>query len=315
MNALISPGGAYWIGGATIVALIGLFLFLRGRDEQAVFRNTQAQVIAIPGQVWDGDLQEFNNPLPRWWMGLFILTVIFAVVYLILYSGLAFGNGTLGLTSATMEQAESAAHEKRVEPIDAQSMKPSIPDLSPNPLAMATGQHMFLTDCAPCSGFDAGGFNGFVILSAPGEKIGLYGNQPVTVVQALTASGEGMTPSMPAAIGGRNRVVAVANYMRSFSGLSPDEALAAKGKPFFAAVCAGCHGASATENPMSGEANLSDRYWLFGSALQAIEQTVQDGRNGHMRAQKRNLDPETIHVRAVYVHDLSRGQKVSMASP
>ena len=315
MNALISPGRAYWIGGATIVALIGLFLFRRGRTEQTVFRNTQAPGIAIPGQVWDGDLQEFNNPLPRWWMGLFILTVVFAVVYLILYSGLAFGSGTLGLTSATMDQAESVAHAKRIEPIDAQSMKPSIPELSPNPLAMATSQRMFLTDCAPCLGFDAGGSNGFVNLTAPGEKSGLPGNQTVTAVPFLTDSRERMMPAMPAAIGGRNRVVAVANDMRSFSGLNPDEALVAKGKPFFAAVCAGCHGASATVNPMAGEANLTDRYWLFGTALQTIAQTVQDGRNGHMPAQKPNLEPETIQVRAVSVHGQSHGQKVSMASP
>lgn len=315
MNQFTSPGWAYWIGGVTIVSIIGLFLFLRGTAKQTVFRNKEGQVIATTGHVWDGDLQEFNNPLPRWWMGLFILTLVFAIVYLILYPGLAFWNGTLGFTSAKMYQAESAAYEKRIEPIYAQYMKTSIPDLAKNPQAMATGQRMFLTYCAQCHGSDAGGSKGFPNLTAPGEKSWLYGNQPDTVVQTITEGRQGMMPPMAAAIGGQGGVVAVANYVRSLSGLSHDAALAAKGKPLFATACAGCHGAGGTGNQVLGAPNLTDQYWLFGSNLQTIEQTIQDGRNGHMPAQKNNLEPEKIHVLAAYVYGLSHGQKVSTASP
>lgn len=309
MNQFYSPGWAYWIGGVTIVSIIALFLFLRGTARQTVFRDKNGQVIATTGHVWDGDLQEFNNPLPRWWMGLFILTLIFAIVYLILYPGLGFWNGILGFSSDNMYKAESKAYEQRIGPLYAKYMQTPIPALAKDPQAMATGQRMFLTYCSQCHGSDAGGSKGFPNLTVSGEKSWLYGNQPETIVQTLTEGRQGMMPPMGAAIGGKQGVTEVANYVRSLSGLSHDTALAAKGKPLFATACAGCHGATGGGNQALGAPNLTDQYWLFGSSLQTIEHTIEMGRSGHMPAQKNILGPEKIHVLAAYVFGLSHGQK------
>ncbi len=314
MNQFTSPGWAYWIGGVTIVSLIALFLFLRGTARQTVFRDKNGQVIATTGHVWDGDLQEFNNPLPRWWMGLFILTLLFAVGYLILYPGLGFWGGTLGFTSDKMYQQESAAYEKRIAPLYAAYMKTPVATLSKNPEAMATGQRMFLTYCAQCHGSDAGGSKAFPNLTSHNEKNWLYGDQPDTLVATITDGRDGMMPPMAAAVGGHDGVVAVANYVRSLSGMSHDAALAAKGKPLFAA-CGACHGADGTGNQALGAPNLASptRQWLFGSSLETIEETIENGRSGHMPAQKNNLDPEKIHVLAAYIYGLGHGAKTALS--
>ena len=312
MNQFTSPGWAYWIGGVTIVSLIALFLFLRGTAKQTVFRDKNGQVIATTGHVWDGDLQEFNNPLPKWWMGLFILTIVFAAVYLVLYPGLAFWGGTLGFTSDKMYQQESAAYEKRIAPLYDEYMKTPVAELSKNPEAMATGQRMFLTYCAQCHGSDAGGSKAFPNLTSHDAKNWLYGDQPDTLVATITNGRDGMMPPMAAALGSHEGVVEVANYVRSLSGLSHDAALAAKGKPLFAS-CAACHGADGTGNQALGAPNLASptRQWLFGSSLETIEETIENGRSGHMPAQKENLEPAKIHVLAAYIYGLGHGAKTA----
>ena len=310
MNQFTSPAWGYWIGAVTIVSLIALFVFLRATARQTVFRDKQGKVIATTGHVWDDDLQEFNNPLPKWWMGLFILTLLFAVLYLILYPGLGFWGGLLGFTSDKMYQQESQAYEQRIAPIYAAYDKLDVAQLSKDPAAMATGQRMFLTYCAQCHGSDAGGSKGFPNLTVQGEKSFLYGNQPATLVQTITEGRMGMMPPMGQAVGGKDGVVAVANYVRSLSGLSHDATLAARGKALFAANCAACHGADGGGNQMIGAPNLTDSNWLFGSSLQTIEQTIEQGRNGHMPAQKGNLSADKIHVLAAYVYGLSHGAHV-----
>lgn len=307
MNQFTSAAWGYWIGAVTIVSLIGLFVFLRATARQTVFRDKQGKVIATTGHVWDDDLQEFNNPLPRWWMGLFILTILFAALYLVLYPGLGFWGGVLGFTSDRMYQQESKAYEARIAPIYAAYDKLDVAQLSKDPAAMATGQRMFLTYCAQCHGSDAGGSKGFPNLTVQGEKSFLYGNQPATLVQTITEGRQGMMPPMGQAVGGKPGVQAVANYVRSLSGLSHDATLAARGKSLFAASCAACHGADGTGNQMIGAPNLSDQNWLFGSSLKTIEETIENGRSGHMPAQKGNLSADKIHVLAAYVYGLSHG--------
>jgi cytochrome c oxidase cbb3-type subunit 3 len=311
MNQFTSPAWGYWIGAVTIVSLIALFVFLRATARQTVFRDKQGKVIATTGHVWDDDLQEFNNPLPKWWMGLFILTLLFAALYLVLYPGLGFWGGVLGFTSDRMYQQESQAYEQRIAPIYAAYDKLDVAQLSKDPAAMATGQRMFLTYCAQCHGSDAGGSKGFPNLTVHGEKSFLYGNQPATLVQTITEGRMGMMPPMGQAVGGKDGVVAVANYVRSLSGLSHDAGLATRGKALFAANCAACHGADGTGNQMLGAPNLTDSNWLFGSSLQTIEQTIEQGRNGHMPAQKGNLSADKIHVLAAYVYGLSHGAHAS----
>jgi cytochrome c oxidase cbb3-type subunit 3 len=307
MNQFTSPAWAYWIGAVTIVSLIALFVFLRATARQTVFRDDKGQVIATTGHVWDDDLQEFNNPLPRWWMGLFVLTLVFAALYLVLYPGLAFWGGALGFTSDKMYQQESRAYEQRIAPIYAAYDKLDVAQLSKDPAAMATGQRMFLTYCAQCHGSDAGGSKGFPNLTVQDEKSFLYGNQPATLVQTITEGRQGMMPPMGQALGSKQAVTEVANYVRSLSGLSHDARLAAAGKPLFAANCAACHGAGGVGNQMIGAPNLTDQNWLYGSSLQTIEETIDGGRTGHMPAQKANLDADKIHVLAAYVYGLSHG--------
>ena len=316
MNQFYSPGWAFWIGSVTIVSIVALFIFLRGTAKQTVFRDKQGNPIATTGHVWDGDLQEFNNPLPRWWLGLFVITLVFAAVYLALYGGLAFYGGVLGFSSDKMYQQESAAFDARIEPLYAGYMKTPIPQLAANPTAMATGQRMFLTYCSQCHGSDAGGTKGFPNLTIKNAAAWLYGNSPDVLVQTITEGRQGMMPPMGAAVDGAPGVTAVANYVRSLTGLAHDSALAVKGKALFANACAACHGANAEGNKALGAPNLADpkRQWLFGSSMESIEHTVENGRSGHMPAQKDYLSPEKIHLLAAYIYSLSHAEQAAPAS-
>jgi cytochrome c oxidase cbb3-type subunit 3 len=313
MNQFYSPGWAFWIGGVTIVSIVALFFFLRGTARQTVFRDKAGNPIATTGHVWDGDLQEFNNPLPRWWMGLFILTLIFAVIYLSLYGGLAFYKGILGYSSDKMYQQESAAFDARIEPLYAAYMKTPIPELAANPTAMATGQRMFLTYCSQCHGSDAGGTKGFPNLTIHNANAWLYGNSPEVLVETIANGRLGMMPPMEAAIGGKPGVLAVANYVRSLSGMKHDAQLAAQGKPLFATACAACHAADGTGNKALGAPDLADpkRQWLFGSSIETISHTIEKGRAGQMPAQKDFLSPEKIHLLAAYVYSISHGAEAA----
>jgi cytochrome c oxidase, cbb3-type, subunit III len=268
--------------------------------------------IATTGHVWDGDLQEFNNPLPRWWMGLFILTLIFAVIYLSLYGGLAFYKGILGYSSDKMYQQESAAFDARIEPLYAAYMKTPIPELAANPTAMATGQRMFLTYCSQCHGSDAGGTKGFPNLTIHNANAWLYGNSPEVLVETIANGRLGMMPPMEAAIGGKPGVLAVANYVRSLSGMKHDAQLAAQGKPLFATACAACHAADGTGSKALGAPDLADpkRQWLFGSSIEPFPHH----REGSCRpdaAQKDFLSPEKIHLLAAYVYSISHGAEAA----
>ena len=260
----------------------------------------------VTGHTWDGDLQEYNNPLPRWWLGLFYITLIFAGVYLVLYPGLGKFQGILGWSShGSQYESEMQAAAAKYDPIYKQYAAVPVADLATKPEyeeARAMGKRLFLTYCMQCHGSDARGGHGFPNL-ADGDW--LWGGTPEQITASIANGRNGVMPAH--AHLGDDAIASLAAYVGSLSGRDSDPALVAKGKEtFLSAGCIGCHGMDAKGNQMLGAPNLTDKTWLYGGSDGVIRQTIAKGRNGVMPAHKDLLGEDKIHLLAAYVYGLSQ---------
>lgn len=257
------------------------------------------------GHVWDGDLREMNNPLPRWWVWLFIITIVFSLVYLYLYPGLGNHPGAYGWSSRGQHKAEVDKGNADTAPIYAKFMGMKPEDVAKDAQAMAIGERLFMNNCAQCHGSDARGQKGIPNLT---DDDWLHGGTPEKIVETITEGRIGNMPPMAAAVGTEDDVKNVANYVLSLSGDKHDAARAAKGQEKFA-VCAACHGPDAKGMQAVGAPNLTDKIWLHGSGESAILAMVNGGKVNQMPAQKDRLTKDQIHVLASYVWGLSHKGK------
>src|SRR5450830_800389 len=218
------------------------------------------------GHVWDEDLREMNNPLPLWWVGLFIITVVFGLGYLTFYPGLGDFAGKLGWSTANEYEKEVAKANKELEPLYARFTSLSVEDVAKDPQAKAIGERLFMNNCAQCHGSDARGNKGFPNLT---DGDWLHGGDPATIKATIMAGRVGQMPPMGAALGSDKDIEAVAHYVRDLSGLTADPVKVVFGKPKFAA-CVACHGAGGKGNPALGAPNLADKVWLYGGSADTI---------------------------------------------
>ena len=284
----------------SLVSIIGCGVLLWA---QSTKRPPKEQKAGLHGHVWDGDLQEYNNPLPRWWMWLFYITIVFALAYLIYYPGLGSFRGTSAWTSTGEHQAEVAQTEAQYGPLFNQYLKTDLAALARDPKANAIGQRLFLNYCTQCHGSDAGGGVGFPNLR---DKDWLYGGDAQTIKTTIMEGRNGVMPALGEAIGGEQGIKEMVNYVRSLSGLKHDEALAKAAQPKFA-LCGACHGADGKGGMAMGAPNLTDKVWLYGSSEETIAETIRLGRTSRMPAQKDFLGEAKVHLLAAYVYSLSQG--------
>jgi cytochrome c oxidase cbb3-type subunit III len=309
MSDFVSGGWAVFVAAVTVVSLIACLVLLviaaRRRVASAgVDDNTT-------GHVWDEDLRELNNPLPRWWMWLFVLTVVFAFAYLALYPGLGTFKGQLNWSSSGQYSNEQAKAANAMAPLYARFASMKEPELAADAQAMGIGERLFLNNCAACHGSDARGSKGFPNLT---DSDWLWGGSFETIQQSITQGRNGVMPPMAAALGSSDDVRNVANYVLRLSG-SPHNNLAAEiGRGKFT-VCAACHGADGKGNVALGAPNLTDKVWLHGWGEAAIVAMINNGKNNLMPAQAERLTPEQIRVLAAYVWKLSQPSKVVAATP
>jgi cytochrome c oxidase cbb3-type subunit III len=299
MSDFINSGWAMFVAVVTVLSLVACLALLiaASRREHMADDNTT-------GHVWDGDLKELNNPLPRWWMYLFVITVVFAGAYLFFYPGLGSNKGSLNWSSAGQYEAEQAKAKASMESVYAKFAKMDAAALVQDPQAMGIGERLFLNNCAQCHGSDARGSKGFPNLT---DGDWLWGGDHAKIIESITAGRAGNMPPMAAAVGSGEDVKNVANYVLSLSG-SPHNAVAAQlGQTKFAA-CAACHGADGKGNQALGAPNLTDKVWLHGWGEQAIVAIITEGKQNNMPAQASRLTAEQIHVLGAYVWGLSQGK-------
>ena len=297
MSDFFSSGWSLFIAAVTILGLLACLGLLIIASRRKVMANDNTT-----GHVWDENLRELNNPLPRWWMGLFVITVVFAGLYLALYPGLGSAPGQLKWTSADQLKAEQEKARAAMAPVYAKFDAMPVEALAADAQAMGIGERLFVNNCAGCHGSDARGSKGFPNLT---DGDWLYGGQFETIIQTISKGRQGAMPPMAAAVGSGEDVRNVANYVLSLSG-SPHNSIAAQlGKAKFGA-CAACHGADGKGNQALGAPNLTDKVWLHGWGEDAIVAMVNNGKTNVMPQHESRLSAQQIRVLAAYVWGLSR---------
>jgi len=296
----------FWSVYVTVITVVGiaaclLLLWFSGKAKAMTSNDNTT------GHVWDGDLREMNNPLPRWWVWLFVITIVFSAIYLAMYPGLGTSAGKLGWTSLGQHKAEMEKGERDVAPLYAKFAGMSPEDMSKDPQAMGIGERVFMNNCAQCHGSDARGSKGFPNLT---DGDWLYGGTPDTIKETLTKGRIGNMPPMAAAVGTPDDVKNVAHYVLSLSGSPHDSLRASLGKAKFGA-CAACHGMDGKGNQALGAPNLTDDIWLHGYGENAIVAMINNGKVNQMPAQEGKLSESQIQVLASYVWSLSNGAKVA----
>ena len=283
---------AITLGG---IAACALLLWVTSRKKVA------ANADNTTGHVWDEDLREMNNPLPLWWVGLFIITIVFSLGYLYLYPGLGTATGRYGWTSKGQYTDEVAKANEALKPLYANFDGQASEQLAKDAKAMAIGERLFMNNCAQCHGSDARGSKGFPNLT---DGDWLYGGTPDKIKETLIQGRMGVMPPMAAAVGSPDDVKNVAQYVLSLSGSPHDSLRASLGKAKFGA-CAACHGIDGKGNQAVGAPNLTDKVWLHGWGEETIVAMVNNGKTNQMPAQKDRLTESQIHVLTAYVWGLS----------
>jgi cytochrome c oxidase cbb3-type subunit 3 len=252
------------------------------------------------GHEWDG-LTELNNPLPRWWLHLFNITIVMAIVYLVLYPGLGNVTGILGWTQLTQYNDELVAAE-----VTEQAVFGRFSDMQPDALmadaeAGEIGRRLFANSCAMCHGSDARGAPGFPNLT---DDDWIWGNEFDQILTSITNGRVGTMPPWLAALGadGVNETTA---YVQALSGQDVDASLAAAGKARFDMMCVACHGPDATGNQVLGAPDLTNGIWLYGGDTQTIVETIGNGRAGNMPAHESLLNEQRRRLITAYVKGLS----------
>lgn len=277
--------------------------------------------VSTTGHEWDG-ISELNNPLPRWWLWVWYASIIWAVGYWILFPAWPLISsatpGLLGWHSRSAVAVQIADLQALRAESAAKLTNASLEQIEQTPallsLARAQGRVAFADNCAPCHGAGGGGTTGFPNLN---DDDWLWGGSLEQIQQTISYGIRSSDPdtrqgSMPAfgkdGILQRPEISAVADYVRTLSGIAKPGADFAKGKEVYAANCAACHGDDGKGNLELGAPNLTDGIWLYGSDKATIEAGIINGRGNVMPQWHTRLDPTTIKALTVYVHSLGGGR-------
>ncbi len=285
---LVNIGGTLWL----------IWWTARGSGDVAPQQTTH---------VWDDDLTEFNNPLPRWWLWLFLLSIFFALGYLVVFPGLGRFPGIAHWTEVSQYQQEDQAARRALEQRFAAFNGKSLTELSRDPAAMATAKNLFALNCSACHGSDARGAKGFPNLT---DQDWLWGGGEQTIYQTIAHGRDGLMPAWGSVLG-HDGVEKVMAYVLSLSGRRPGDAAVpapelAAGKTLFTTMCTACHGADGTGNQAVGAPNLTDKIWLYGGSMNDIRETITNGRTNHMPPHLERLGDTKVRLLAAYVLSISR---------
>ena len=301
----------WYVGAISLVSVLacGLLLYLAGKATVVAHAGKPAD--NTTGHVWDETLSEYNNPLPLWWLWLFILTIVFSLAYLVIFPGLGSFPGLLKWSQTSEHQQDVTQLRTEVAPLYAAFSALPVEALAKDARALAVGERLFMNNCSQCHGSDGAGSKGFPNLTN-NDGAWLGARTAEHIVQTVTNGRSGLMPPMAAAVGGDAEMSAVAHYVLSLSGSPHNDIKAFNGKKLYV-TCAACHGVDGKGNKALGAPNLTDDYWLHGWGEAAIVSMIKNGKSNVMPAQSPKLSTEQIHVVAAYVFSLAKTSVASAA--
>ena len=289
------------------------------RDSKGVRHKVE---VPSTGHNWDG-IEEYDNPLPRWWLWTFYATIVWAVGYVIAYPAIPMlTHATQGLLG-TNYRSEVAAEIQRFNdanaPIQAKLVATPLDQIAKDPeLANYTanaGSAIFRTWCAQCHGSGAGGNAGYpTLLDNDWLWGGTIDDIHTTIEHGIRDPKDADTrySEMPKfgadGLLDNAQIGQVVNYVLELGGRPHDAALAAEGKVIFADNCTSCHGEDGKGDRAQGAPNLTDAVWLYGSDPATLTRIVHDGPFGVMPAWSGRLSEADIRAVASYVHSLGGGE-------
>lgn len=303
MSPGFPPGVAIFIVAFTILNILGCLWLIWWTSRGAAPAPQAGEKAEKTGHVWDGDLEEYNNPMPRWWLGLFVLSVIFALTYLALYPGLGNFPGVKGWSQVDQWESQNRAAQAAFEQQIASFIDLPLEQLARNDEAMRTARNLFAANCSTCHGSDARGARGFPNLT---DDDWLWGGTADDIYQSIASGRRGTMPALGTVLGEQG-VNEVAAYVLSLSGRTAPQDWIEAGKAHFQALCSACHGPDARGNPALGAPDLTDDVWLHGGDFAAVRETIQNGRDSEMPAHAPLLGESKVRLLAAYV--LSLGQR------
>lgn len=295
------PASIFVIAFTAINVLACLWLMWWTARTPAPGGGNSGGAVAKTGHVWDGDLEELNNPLPLWWLGLFIITILFGAAYLIFYPGLGNFAGAGRWSSLERYEAQMAQQRARFEQRLASLEGKSLRELAGDASAMSTAKNLFGAHCSTCHGSDARGARGFPNLA---DRDWLWGGEEQSIYETIANGRHGVMPPLGTVLGDTG-VNEVASYVLSLSGRQVPADWVAAGKERFATVCTACHGTDARGNPLLGAPNLTDGTWLHGGDFDTVRVTIANGRDNQMPAHAAALGESKVRLLAAYVLSLS----------
>ena len=257
----------------------------------------------LVGHKWDGDLEEWNNPTPRWWLYLYFITIIFSIGYLILFPGLGVFDGVRGWSQEGQYEAEMAAAAERYEPIYAEFAAMDFETRAADPEAQKLGASLYASYCTTCHGSDARGAPGYPNLTDDDWQ---WGSSETAITTSISKGRNAVMTPWAAVLGSDEAVSNMVRYVQSLSGLVEADDAAMSAKAQFTTLCAACHMPDGTGNPLLGAPNLTDEIWLYGSSDEAIRTTIEQGRRGVMPAHGEFLGENRTKILAAYVYSLSQ---------
>ena len=297
MSDFINDFWSVYVAGITVVGIIACLVLLVITARKKVVADSDNTT----GHVWDEDLRELNNPMPRWWVWLFVITLVFGMLYLLAYPGLGAYAGKMQWSQVGAYEAEVEKANAELQPLYARFTAMSTEEVAKDSQAMAMGERLFMNNCAQCHGSDARGSKTFPNLV---DSDWLHGGTPEAIKQTIAHGRVAMMPPQAEVVGTADDVRNLSHYVLSLSGSPHDSLKAALGKSKFTA-CAACHGTDGKGNTMMGAPNLTDDIWLHGWGEQAIADIITKGKMNEMPAQDKKLTPAQIDVLTAYVWGLS----------
>lgn len=289
----MSAGWSWFVIVFTVANILGCLWLLwwtrRARGDKPEGETT--------GHVWDGDLVEGNKPMPRWWINLFYITIVFAFAYLAWYPGLGAYAGAGSWTSQGKHANDVAAAQAKLEPVLARFRERPVAELASDPEAVELGRSVFANNCTTCHGSDARGARGFPNLTDADWQ---WGGEPDTVLATVLGGRQAAMPPFGAVLDA-DAVGATVAYVQSLPDGAGDAALVAAGRQHFQTLCIACHGPDGRGNPLLGAPNLADGTWLYGSDAATIAETITKGRNGQMPAHAALIGEDRARLAAAWV--------------
>lgn len=308
----------------TLGTLVGVTWLLlatrRGQQDEATDETM--------GHTFDG-IEEYDNPLPRWWFFLFLATIVFALGYLALYPGLGnwkgllpgyghaddekqvdFADGQVGWSAVHEWEKEMAQANARFGPLFAKYAAMPIEEVAKDPQALKMGGRLFASNCSVCHGSDARGAYGFPNLTDADWR---WGGTPDAIKASIMNGRHAVMPAWGAVLG-EPGVRDVAAYVLSLSQRPlPDDskADANNGQKLYATTCVACHGPEGKGMAVLGAPDLTHPgAFIYGTGFAQVQQTIRHGRQGQMPAQAELQGNDKVHLLAAYVYSLSHGEKV-----